>query len=87
MWLVDAWVFKASVTVTHSHASPTFLRTHNTTQTNNTNQHKNRISFSFLGMLTTVFAFSALCFLLVEKPLANLERALLSGGGGGKKGK
>jgi hypothetical protein len=37
-------------------------------------------------MLTTVFAFSALAFLLVEKPLANLERALLSGGGA-KKGK
>lgn len=37
-------------------------------------------------MLTTVFSFSALVFLLVEKPLANLERALLSGGGG-KKGK
>lgn len=44
------------------------------------------ISFTFLGMLTTVFAFSALAFLLVEKPLANLERALLSGGGS-KKGK
>lgn len=45
------------------------------------------IAFTFIGMLGTVFAFSALAFVLVEKPLANLERALLSGGGGGKKGK
>jgi len=45
------------------------------------------ISFSFLGILTTVFMFAAVGFLLVEKPFANLERVLFAGVGQGKKEK
>jgi peptidoglycan/LPS O-acetylase OafA/YrhL len=45
------------------------------------------VSFNFLGILTAVFLFSAVGFLLVEKPCANLERVLMGGGGKGKKEK
>lgn len=45
------------------------------------------ISFNFLGMLTVVFLFSAVGYLLVEKPFANLESVLLSGVTASKKDK
>lgn len=36
-------------------------------------------AFSFCGMLFVVFAFSAIVFVLVEKPLASVEGILLIG--------
>jgi len=35
--------------------------------------------FNLIGMVATVFAFSALVFLVVEKPLSTVERLLLVG--------
>ena len=35
--------------------------------------------FSLIGMVVVVFAFSAIVFLMVEKPLATVERLLLVG--------